>query len=96
MNILLQDLVEEMFDFHFSPIRYFLDIMKPDEMKNFKIFKNKENKLTSSPVPASISRKRSTKVRTSLAAFALLTSPRNGRVILINDAKALKIILLKN
>lgn len=40
-------------------------------------------------MPASISRKRSTSVRTSLAALALLTRPRNGRVVLINDAKAL-------
>lgn len=47
--------------------------------------------LTSSPVPASISRNRSTKVRTNFAAFALLTRPRNGRVVLINVANAKKI-----
>ncbi len=46
------------------------------------------NELTSSPVPASISRNRSTRVRTSLADLALLTRPRNGRVLLIKDANA--------
>ena len=35
-----------------------------------------------------MSRNRSTRVRTSLAALALLTRPMNGRVILINDANA--------
>lgn len=43
---------------------------------------------TSFPVVASMSRNISTRPRTSLAAFALLTEPRNGRVNLIKPASS--------
>ena len=43
---------------------------------------------TSSPVEASMSRNSSTNVRTSLAAFALLTDVRNGLVNFINPASS--------
>lgn len=64
--------------------------------------------LTSFPVPASISRNMSTRARTSFAALALLTKPRNGRENFIKPASSetytillpltvnIKSLLLKN
>lgn len=43
---------------------------------------------TSFPVEASMSKNMSTRPLTSLAAFALLTEPRNGRVNLIKPASS--------
>jgi len=41
-----------------------------------------------------MSRNRSTRVRTSFAALALLTRLRNGRVVLIRDANAEEIVII--
>ena len=45
---------------------------------------------TSFPVPASISRNKSTRALTNFAAFALLTVPKKGRVNLISPASSEK------
>ena len=93
----LRDLVEEMFDFHPLPIRYSLGTMKPIRSKT-KQFYSKKTKIrfTSSPVPASISRNRSTNLRTNFAALALLTNARKGRVVFINNPKATEKIINSN
>ena len=48
-----------------------------------------KEEVTSSPVPASKSRNISTKLRTNLAALALLTMLRNGRVKTISSLSSL-------
>lgn len=75
------------------PILYILCIVEPinkrkiDAKLYMKIIKSiYEN--TSMPIPASKSKKKSTKDRTSLAAFALLIKLRNGLVALINSASS--------
>ena len=85
----LRVLVEETCDFRSLPIRCSLGTTTPTRSRRLHSSAERSiDALTSSPVPASMSRNRSTSVRTSFAAFALLTRPKNGRVLLINNAKA--------